>query len=407
MTPIKRILLFAEPATLAHVARPVFLARALDPSQFRVEIATGPDFRHVAAEAGLQVRSLSCIGNTAYLAAVAAGRPVFPFRVLNRYVEDDLSHIRAFNPDLVVGDFRLSLAVSARLARIPYVAISNAYWSPYCDGKIEIPVHWISRMIGPRAANVIFRPLSPLVLALHSLPMDRLRRKYGMTSLGFDLRRVFTEADLTLFADVPEMVPTTDHGANARYQYIGPIVWSPAGVVPESLRSRADERPLLYVSMGNSGDPGLVRDIVEAATVCNCRVVVASSGRLAATDLPRDVLTVDFLPGAAVAAIAQLVVCNGGSPSTHQALGEGTPVLGLPANLDQLLNMQFVVASGAGLSLRGDRASQRRIAHSIERILNEPEFASRARTVSGWFKAYDSRARFAAAVQGMLVSETT
>ena len=49
---------------------------------------------------------------------------------LDRYVEEDLRLIDSFRPDVVVGDFRVSLAISARKARIPYVNVTNAYWSP-------------------------------------------------------------------------------------------------------------------------------------------------------------------------------------------------------------------------------------------------------------------------------------
>ena len=47
----------------------------------------------------------------------------------------------------------------------------------------------------------------------------------------------------------------------------------------------------------------------------------------------------DYLPGDIVARHSRLVVCNGGSPTSHQALLAGVPVLGIPDNLDQVLNM--------------------------------------------------------------------
>jgi hypothetical protein len=49
-----------------------------------------------------------------------------------------------------------------------------------------------------------------------------------------------------------------------------------------------------------------------------------------------------YLPGNQAAARADLVVCNGGSPTTFQALSEGVPVLGIPGNLDQFLNMHYL-----------------------------------------------------------------
>ena len=276
MTSKRRVLFFAEPATLAHVVRPVVLAGALDREYYEIAVATGKDFRHHVEAAGLPVIDLWCIGTRAYLAAVAAGRPVYSYPVLERYVEDDLRVIAEFRPDLIVGDFRLSLAVSARKAQIPYIAISNAYWSPYAQPKFEVPVHAATRILGFRAANFGFNLLRPLIFAQHSLPMHRLRRRHGMPSLGFDLRNVFTEADLTLFADVPEMVPTLPGASENRYRYIGP---SHMVAVNRRARSPCERRGLAATGLrraGSSGDESTLDDIVDAVVESGCRAVVSA-----------------------------------------------------------------------------------------------------------------------------------
>lgn len=51
----------------------------------------------------------------------------YAMRTLRKYVEADLRVLDEIAPDLVVGDLRISLSVSARLAGIPYIAIANAY----------------------------------------------------------------------------------------------------------------------------------------------------------------------------------------------------------------------------------------------------------------------------------------
>lgn len=377
--PMKRVLFFAEAATLAHVARPTVLAQSLDRSRFEVCVATGEDFRSLVTDARLPVAPLHCIGTHAYLAAVAAGRPVYPLSTLRDYVDDDLRLIREFRPDVVVGDFRLSLAVSARLAGLPYIAISNAYWSPQAPPVFDVPVHAATRVLGYRIANAGFQLLRPLIMAQHSLPMHRLRRQYGMASLGFDLRRVFTEADLTLFADIEELVPPSGPVDLSRYRYIGAVVWSPTAAMPAALAAVEPTRPLAYVSLGSSGDPSALDAIVASAVGLGCRVaVVGPSGRW--NDRHGDaVVSAPMLPGGALCAAARFVVCNGGSPGTHQALEQGTPVLGIPSNLDQLLNMHHVVRSGAGLAVRADQASERRLTEAMRGLLTETAHVEQAR----------------------------
>lgn len=402
MSHKKRVLFFAEPATLAHVVRPIVLASSLDRAHYEVSIATGADFRSHAEAAGLEVRDLWCIGTRAYLAAVSAGRPVFPYAVLERYVADDLRVIGEARPDVIVGDFRLSLAVSARLAGIPYMAISNAYWSPYAQAQFEVPVHAATRLLGVGFSDSVFGLLRPLIFAQHSLPMHRLCRNHGRPSLGFDLLRVFSEGDVTLFADVPELVPTADSGQAGRYVYIGPITWSPPGSVPASLTEAGDSRALVYVSLGSSGDSRLLRHVVDAVLATGCRVAVGTATPIPDQDRGHDKVIQGMLPGNEIAAMAQLVICNGGSPGTHQALQAGTPVLGIPANLDQLLNMHFVTRSGAGLSLRADQVSTDRVGKMVQHLVHEASFRECAEVVRGWFGEYRVEARFQRAISGFL-----
>lgn len=401
MTLRRRVLFFGEAATLAHVARPVVLAGALDASRYEVELATGADFQWIVEQAGLRVRELDCIGTLAYLSAVQAGRPVFPYAVLQRYVRDDLRHIEAFRPELVVGDFRLSLAVSARLAGVPYLALSNAYWSPLARSCMDVPVHALTHLLGPRVVNRVFRMIAPLVLAQHSVPMHRLRRHHGMSSLGFDLKSVFTEGDVTIFADVPELVPT-DPAPGGRYRYIGPVIWSPPGELPFALSADDGERPLAYIALGSSGDPSLLTRVVESLDGLDCRIALATSGAPAPSGLPPDAIVAKFLPGDVMASHAGIVICNGGSPGTHQALQQGTPVLGIPSNLDQLLNMQWVERSGAGLAVRADQVEVSRVRAAARRLLVDSRYATQARQVAAWFAAYPSGMRFEQVVQEML-----
>lgn len=384
-----RVLFFAEPATAAHVGRPVVLARGLAQAGYDVSVATGPDYRQLV-DAHLPVHDLWSIGTRAYLAAVAAGRPVFPYSVLERYVADDARVVAQVRPDVIVGDFRLSLAVSARLAGIPYLALSNAYWSPLAAAHFTVPVHRATRLVGPAMADRVFRWLQPMILAQHVKPMQRLRRAHGMPPIAHGLRGIFTEADVTVFADVPELVPTAAHATEGRYMYLGPVVWSPSGKVPDDVRDASDSRPLIYVSLGSSGDPGALRTIVAAAVSLGCRVAVATAGLTYDLPTTRDVIVHSWLPGDELAALARVVICNGGSPATHQALRHGTPVLGIPANLDQLLNMHYITTAGAGLSVRADSVTTSRIRSAVERLLGEPRLRDNAARVEAWFGRYAS-----------------
>lgn len=85
-----------------------------------------------------------------------------------------------------------------------------------------------------------------------------------------------------------------------------------------------------------------------------------------------------YVPGQAAAARADLVICNGGSATVYQALAAGTPVLGIPSNLDQYLMMEYVRRSGAGDYLRAGTTSRTSVTELCERLLDTPAFRDHA-----------------------------
>jgi UDP:flavonoid glycosyltransferase YjiC (YdhE family) len=97
-------------------------------------------------------------------------------------------------------------------------------------------------------------------------------------------------------------------------------------------------------------------------------VAAASAGADLPDPLPHNVITADYLPGTALARQAALVVCNGGSPTAHQALSAGTPVLGLAGNMDQHLSMRSVTTAGVGLLVRSEHATPTAFARAVERL---------------------------------------
>jgi UDP:flavonoid glycosyltransferase YjiC (YdhE family) len=388
-----KVLLFAEAVTLAHLARPVALASRLDPRRYEVLLAAADRYSSLRRGLPFPVRPIRSIPGEEFLNNLARGRPVYSEATLRSYIKDDLAVIREFGPDVVVGDFRLSLSVSARLAGVPYLAIANAYWSPYARQRYTVPSLPMVRWLGVPAAQAVFRAARPLAFALHTRPLNRVRRGHGLRSLGLDLRRIYTDADQVLYADVPELVPAP--GLPPNHHFLGPVLWSaPAALPPWWDRLDAD-RPVVYVTLGSSGSDALLPAVLEALAGLPVVVIAATLGR-PLPPFPANVLTADFLPGEAAAARSRLVVCNGGSPTAHQALAAGTPVLGLAGNLDQFLSMSAVARAGAGLRLRADTADLGAVRDAASRILSESSFQESAASLAKTFAAYDAPARFQA-----------
>ena len=366
--PRKRVLLFAEAVTLAHVARPLCFVRGLDRGRYRVAIACA---RHAAphvAAAGVEHLELDSIDPRQFLAALAKGKPLYDAATLQRYVDADLALIERFAPDLVVGDFRLSLSVSARLARVPYVAIASAYWSPYyTPPRWPVPSLPLTRFLPIGIAQAIFSAARPLVFAVHCGPLNRVRTRNGLPALPRDLRRIYSDADHVAYSDLPELFPT--EGLPASHRFLGPALWQPACERPAWWADIPEDRPCVYVTLGSSGEALLLPRIIAALAPLPVTLLVATAGAALADSLPANVMHAPLLPGMEAAQRSQLLICNGGSLTAYQALAGGAPVLGIAGNLDQFLNMQALERAGAGRTLRADRLSASALRAAAEALL--------------------------------------
>ncbi|MBI3366893.1 MAG: glycosyl transferase family 1 [Burkholderiales bacterium] len=375
-----RILFFAEAVTLAHVARPLALAGALTPGRHEIVIACHPRYAAFADAGPWRRVDLNSIAPAQFTQALARGAPVFDLPTLQAYVAEDRALIAQHRPDVVVGDFRLSLSVSARLAGVPYIAISNAYWCPGYAGGYALPVLPMTRFMPVALASLLFNIARPLAFALHCRPLNRLRRQHGLPGFGNDLRRAYTDADHVLIADDPSLYRVD--GPTAMQTAIGSLAWSPPIAPPPWWNEPAPaDTPDVYVTLGSSGPRAMLAAALRALAPLPVRVIASSAGAAAPTDLPPNARIAPYLPGDAAAARSRLVICNGGSLTVQQALAVGVPVLGLASNMDQFLNMAPIVAAGAGLTLRADRATPASIRSASQALLSHPAHAAAARAL--------------------------
>ena len=395
-----RILFIAEAVTLAHVARPAVLASALDQSAYEVLFAVDPRYNDLFPEFSEFRHDLWSISSEQFLNALAKGERLYSIEVLERYVHDDLELIERLKPDLIVGDFRLSLSVSARLKNIPYAAISNTYWTTHSNNNYTVPQLPMTRLLGIALSQVVFNLSRPLVFAAHCIPLNRLRKKYGLASLGNDLRAVYSDADQLWLADMAEYFPISPAAKNCHY--LGPLPWSPRNKTPPWWGELDEEKPIVYISLGSSGQISLLPIVLEALATLPLTVIAVTAGRTELTSIPDNAYISDFLPGDQAAERATLMICNGGSLSTYQAIQGSTPVLGIVGNLDQHLNMGYLASSGIGEFLRSEHANVVRVRELAEKILAETHYKDAAKKACLAAHGYNIRTKLPNLIAGIM-----
>lgn len=374
-----KVLFFGEGATLAHVVRPLALACELDPNRFEVVFCRPAAVSWLTRDAHVRVLDLECQAGSVFAHRLAKLSPLYDFETLRRYVDNDLALIDAVQPDVVIGDFRLSLGVSARLRTVPYIALCDVYWSPEYRLPAPLPVLSWTPYVPVTLIEPAFSLATRYFSRFHARPFEQLRAHFGLPSLGFNLQRCYSDADLRLFASIPLLFQKVSPAADAAF--IGPITGFPmAGDYP--ILSEADG-PLAYVTMGSSGDPRLIATLLPLLDELGCRAIVATAGKsLPFKPTSPRMQIFEYVPGDVVCRHSHLVVCNGGSATANQALSNGIPVLGLAQNMDQFLNMQAVERYGAGLLVRADRASPSRLRIAMTKLLQQRQFTDRAQELA-------------------------
>lgn len=386
MNPRPTILFIADAVTLAHLARPAALAQGLDASKFNVVLACDPRHQTFLDRLPFSTRPIKSQSSENFLQAAAQGRPLYDTQTLRDYVRDDLVLLEAIQPAVVVGDHRLSLSISARVAGVPYLGITNAYWSPYADTFTPLPELPMNHWLGVKTSQALFNLAWPLASAYHSLPLNQVRRDYGLSNLGWDWRHPYTDADRTLYADACELVPT--EGLPATHSYLGPIAWSPPVGLPNWWENLPTDRPVIYATLGSSGQSGLLDVVLDALADMPVTVMATTAGKALLGPLPANVHVVDYAPGDKLAARADLMICNGGSLTVYQALAAGKPLIGIAAHMDQHLSMHHVEKAGVGVLLRSELLNGQALRTAVQRLLSDAQARDRARVMARSIAAY-------------------
>jgi UDP:flavonoid glycosyltransferase YjiC (YdhE family) len=378
------------------------LARSLPSSEYEVHFASSSFDPLVFEGSPFVQHHLFTLPKERVLGAMEAGKRLYEKKALAKYVEHERKLFDHVEPDLVVGDFRLSLAVSAPLSGVRHATLINAYWSPYYrrDG-FPVPDHPIVRLLGEETTAKYFPLAIPQVFAHFASPLNALRKNHKLPELG-SLLETLVYGDDTLYVDEPLLTPVD--AAPPSHRFLGPVLWSPRVPLPPGLDSD-ERRPLVYVTLGSSGRVDALAHVIRALGRLPVRAVVATAGRCELNGLPDNVRAYPFVPGDELSKRARVVISNGGSTTSYQALAEGTPVVGLPSNFDQYLAMTAIERAGAGVLVKARRATEETVADAVERVLGDESFGASARAIARRFAELDSGEEFRAFVRGACVDQ--
>lgn len=365
----KRLLFFAESVTLAHVARCIAIAKALSShGHYHIAFATDSRFDRIIGDAPFRRYFIDSVSCSYFCQRLANGLPVYDRSRLTSYVNEDLRVIEDFSPDFIFGDFRLSLAISSRLAKVPYATITNAYWSPYADIDYPVPEISLTKWLGVNAAQKIFDSVRPLVFWWHALALKQVCKKFRLPPLEGDMREVYTHADFTLYADIESLIPMRSLPEN--HVFIGPVLWSVPLALPSWWGELPGNKPIVFVTLGSSGDIALLPKILNTLGLMDITAICVTAEKISIDIQHQNIFVAEYLPAEIAVKKADIVICNGGSPMVYQSLVENKSIIGIPTNLDQYLMMSALVNAERGQLIRAGQVDTFSIQRAVERALS-------------------------------------
>ncbi len=397
--PRRRVLFVAENVTLAQCVRLVTLARALESDEHEVHFACSEFSELVFSGTRFVQHRIASLSPEAATRALEAGQRLYEKADLLKYIDAERRLIDAVRPDLVIGDFRLSLSTSAELQGVPSAVLINAYWSPFARrSSFPVPDHPIIGWLGEAMTEKYFPKAIPHVFRHFASPINAARARHGLAPVG-SLLEVLTHGDYTLHPDDPWLTPVD--GAPSRHRFLGHVPWQPDAAFVTADGDSSDPwggldpaRPRIYVTLGSSGALRLLPRVIEALASLPVAAVISTAGRMEVGALPSHLKARAFVRGADAARDAALVISNGGSTTGYQALSQGTPLLGLPSNFDQYLAMEAIERVGAGISVRARQATTESIRAAVTRALEDATLRSGAQKVAEHFAERDFSALF-------------
>lgn len=390
----RRLLFVAEAVSLAHVGRPLLLARWARRAGYDVVFACGTAFADLVRAEGFEPLPLPTIPPAVFFQRVRRGRFFYTTDELEDYRQAEHALLHRLQPDLVVSDFRLSLAISTAHTCVPLLSLVNAYWSPSAASRFGPPPAGLLGRLPGWLGRAVFAALRPLAFRRFARPLDEVRRRHGLPALG-DFRHHYTAGNGCAYLDLPELVPLS--ALPPGHFFLGPVLWQPRCSDTLEVEGLEGSRPLIYVSLGGSGDAGVLPAVLEALEQLGADAVVSGiePERVPIRGSGQRWVVPRLDPGP-VLRRAALTVCHGGSGTIYQSLAHGVPLLCLPGNGDQELASSAVAARRAGCLVEPARATASLLARRLAEMLGDGRYRRASRRLARAIRRHDTRRRWLA-----------
>lgn len=296
-------------------------------------------------------------------------------------------------PDFMLVDSAWTASIAGDVMNIPVGSLWNFQFTNYNRSNPSLPEeHPIRKVMHKLGGNTMVELFerSRIALAIMAVllfvwvtPYNIVRIKHMVKEkkwIGLK-RNVFAQlsGELNLF---PDYVAFGGVKITHKALPVGPIVWEPESIaidcpLVQSFRrflALDQDKALIYVTMGSSGQLQLFRLIIDALKDKNYRLVMTTGAQFDLSELgemPENILVIPLYPGKEICERASLVINHGGSGSVNQAIQNRVPQLCIPTFVDQQWISDLAARRGLAKQLLAGRVTAESLNVAIDELLGD------------------------------------
>ena len=172
--------------------------------------------------------------------------------VLESAYLNQVQAIQAFQPDLVIGDGKITLKMACQKTGVPYVSLMNAYMSPVYDGVRRLSQAHPRYVYRQKTPTILFDILTRVIekkmhMKLHK-PFQEIRMAQNLPSCQGFLHEY--EGDFTQILDDDKIFKVSE--LRPGYKVVGPLFYSDFEKEVQHSVWKDDNRKKLIISFGIS-----------------------------------------------------------------------------------------------------------------------------------------------------------
>jgi UDP:flavonoid glycosyltransferase YjiC (YdhE family) len=394
-----RIVCFPHFYYLSEASRLVEIGKALVDLGQEIQFFThGGPYEHVARNEGFEVvpvppqmsperaQQYMCFNRAEGMKSIHDS--FFSLEELREYVPNEVVALQKNRADAVLIGWNLPSYLSVQLVGIPIIVQQpGPFTAPFFDRRMgvfvpsligwlrHLPLDWFMNWFAPR-------------MKFWLRPFNQLASELGLPQWKSTLD--FVAGDLTLVMEAPEILGISPEDLEnyqprhprffrrpPRYRYGGPCFARLPGDVPETVRRHFDTpRTKLYCSMGVSGSPQALQSVVEIVSELDLQAIVLTTTILGdqVRNASERVLTFPHAPAHLVNPLADIAITHGGAGTVQTAIHSGTPLVGVPMQMEQAGNISLVERQGAGVMLSRLDLSRPKLAAALEKLIGDRSY---------------------------------